>query len=139
MDTENKLLSLSILASKNKKDIHSVTPTEIILTEQNSVISSDIQPTSGTVYTAAFTCQFIRLPDASKFENPGFRIVIFCPSNQIEINMASESSTDVVTFNGSTYITPTNFILQNRGFVQLVWISSGWLVLNSYGLSVRSN
>lgn len=139
MDLNNKLLSLTMRTSKTEKISEELVPKTILLNEENSIISSDSQPNNGTLYTAGYGCSSISLPSATGFNNHGFRIIIHNNTNTININMNSEYSHDVVTFNGSTYVTPSFFTLTGRGFVEMVWSYGGWIVLGSYGLSVTVN
>ena len=130
------LFTLSSMTHRNSKEIELLISKEIMLNPGDNIISSESQPTNGTIYSALWNTTSITLPSAENFKNYGFRVVILCVNSNIFLNMASEYSTDIITFQGISYTKSLgNFILNNRGFIELMWCSSGWIVLNSFGLT----
>lgn len=137
MNIDNQLLSLTMKTSKNTKISEELLPHEFLLRDTESTIPSNSQPNNGTIYTAGYGCSSVTLPSASGFTNSGFRLIIICNNNSnLILNMNSQYSHDVVTFNGNTYSHSETFNLTNRGFVEFVWTLGGWLVLSSYGFNL---
>lgn len=140
-----------ILNSKISHVENNLTPKEILYGNQHNIISSDKQPSNGTVYIIGFGTPTITLPLTENFKNYGFRIVIISNSSGVlKILPASVYSNDVITYNQITYskgdsnnyqLTNNSInysmTLNNRGIIELIWTLGGWYVLNQNGLNIR--
>ena len=111
----------------------------LLFGKQDAIISSENQPANGTVYIAALYTQTITLPLTANFKNYGSRIIIIASNTDVKLLLASEYSNDILIYNQEAYSNNSlDKIISNRGFVELLWTSSGWYVLNSCGFTITS-
>lgn len=133
ISNENHLQIRELLSELEQNE-----PKEIITSPGDYQIPYDVQPANGNVYFLAWNNTSTTLPLSSGFTKFGRKITLINVGGNGNINLASDSSNDIVVYNGIGYDNRYYFKLDPHGFVELLHTSGGWYVTSSFGLNAIS-
>ena len=126
-----------------RSEINKNHPKEFLIGIPGQLNQSGIQPSDGSYFILDYesynpNTPFI-FPSGKNFTNLGYKYTIFNISgNTIQINRASDFSYDTIIYNLISYYDNSKFILENRGFITLMFYGQGFLVTESCGLSIQA-
>lgn len=135
----SELISINqnVKISSVSSQISTFTPgLKILLANDKSLLINNKQPPNESTFIVSYQVSSITLPDTSNFKNECFKIYILNNSSSININVFNNDINNSVTFNTGKYGTNGNFILNNRGILELMWKNDGWLVMSNKGFNI---